>query len=202
MYYDDGSGNPEGSPALSVPENFGQYTSTDDPVLIQHRVLDANGNPVDDKTVTVHIVPADTDSWPTAEPYPVVTTGSTDVAGYVQATLANGLDAYQDNPAFENETTGQITLAVNYTNANDDDIQAFTATEDLAPYYDPVLQQHTVKDGSGSVLPNASLVVNVEPRYRRLLAPGLHVPSGGHVLDRCRRPSSMQARSRWRAGQQ
>ena len=95
----------------------------------------------------------------------MVTTGSTDVAGYVQATLANGLDAYQDNPAFENETTGQITLAVNYTNANDDDIQAFTVTEDLAPYYDPVLQQQTVKDGSGSVLASASLVVNVEPQY-------------------------------------
>ena len=68
VYYDDGSGNPEGSPALSVPENFGQYSSTDDPVLIQHRVLDANGNPVDDKTVTVHIVPVDTDSWPTPSP--------------------------------------------------------------------------------------------------------------------------------------
>ena len=149
---------------FTVPENFGAFSSTDDPVLLHHKVLDAADQPLGSTAITVTAVPIDTTSWPANESYPTVGGGLTDLFGYAEATLDTGLNGIQNNPAFETEA-GHITLAVNYTDANGNTVQAFTAEEDLSSYYDPVLQQQTLTAPDSSVLANTSLVVNAEPQY-------------------------------------
>ena len=97
--------------------------------------------------------------------------GATDQYGYVQANLTNctlssqntqinsetsqapceGIDAVENNPAFETES-GDITIAVYYSDPDtSDQTQAFTATENLGAYVDPILQEQTLtSDGAAS----------------------------------------------------